>query len=302
MQKPEEVDSLVCPSFNCYSSDGLVDVADRVTRDKTSADDHRSDNDTDNDGSYPNNNDFEFVTLRKAADGVFFDGCVGPVFPVFNQDLLREDESSGGQGQVAEEDVMALQFPMRRFLNVGNDNQRRDRDPPSSSSSEVDEVEEIPPGSYCVWTPNSAKASPNRCKKSNSTGSSSFKRWKLLDLLRRSNSDGKNRDSLVFLTPSSSNPGSNLMKKKEKKAENSKEQLSTNSSKVTGKKKGNGSAVAVAVTGGEKKVPVSAHEAFYVRNRELKKADKRRSYLPYRQDLVGFFASLNGIGKTFPPF
>ncbi|KAI4350691.1 hypothetical protein L6164_005121 [Bauhinia variegata] len=299
MQKQEQdgvgVGSLVCPSFNSYSSDGLADVADRVARDKSSGDGHRGGNDNDNyddgDGSSGNESDFEFVTFRKAADGVFFDGYEGSVFPIFNRDLLTADGNSGREEQEAEEDAMALQFPMRRLLNIGDEDQHHD--PPSSSSSEVDELEAIPPGSYCVWTPNPAKASPSRCKKSNSTGSSSSKRWKLFDLLKRSNSsDGKDRDSFVFLTPSSNSA------KKEQKTENSKEQGSSDSSKVAGKQRANGSAVAR----GEKKVPVSAHEAFYVRNRELKKVDKRRSYLPYRQDLVGFCARLNGMARTgFPP-
>ncbi|KAF7135512.1 hypothetical protein RHSIM_Rhsim08G0053900 [Rhododendron simsii] len=49
---------------------------------------------------------------------------------------------------------------------------------------------------------------------------------------------------------------------------------------------------------------VSAHEAFYVRNRAWKQGEKRKSYLPYRRDLVGFglFANVNVYGKAFPPF
>jgi hypothetical protein len=46
----------------------------------------------------------------------------------------------------------------------------------------------------------------------------------------------------------------------------------------------------------------SAHELFYVQNRAWKEGEKRKSYLPYRQDLVGFFANVNAYGKTFPPF
>ena len=100
----------------------------------------------------------------------------------------------------------------------------------------------------------------------------------------------------MFLTPSSS--ASNWGKKKEVKAESSKEQQSSRSNeppRAAGKPKAKGSTVAGG--GGDKKV--SAHEALYVRNREMRKVDKRRSYLPYRQDLVGFCASLNGIGRAF---
>ncbi|XP_028778620.1 uncharacterized protein LOC114735121 [Neltuma alba] len=256
-EREESVDSLTSPSFSSYTSDKLADIADQVNRD------YRR-------GIEPRDNGFEFVTFREAADGVFLDGSVGPVFPIFNRDLLTLYESDGGDGHgrdsSAEEDhVMALQFPMRNLM-IHDDN-----DPPSSSSSssDVDDLEGIPPGSYCVWTPNSAKASPSRHKKSNSTGSPlSSKRWKLLDLLRRSNSDGK--DSFVFASPTSS--GSNWGKKKEVRGENSKEKK------------------------------VSAHEALYGRNKELTKQNKRRSYLPYRQDLIGFGVSVNGVGRALRSF
>ncbi|XP_054801517.1 uncharacterized protein LOC129305540 [Prosopis cineraria] len=256
-EREESVDSLVSPSFSSYTSDKLADIADQVNRDY-----FRS--------LEPRDNGFEFVTLRKAANGVLLDGYVGPVFPIFNRDLLMLDENDGGNGRAREsseeeDHVMALQFRIRN-LTI-----HHDHDPPSSSSSsDVDNSEEIPPGSYCVWTPNSTKASPSRRKKSNSTGSPPpSKRWKLLDLLRRSNSAGK--DSLAFLTPTSS--GSNLeKKKKEAKGENSKEKK------------------------------VSAHEALYARNREVSKLSKRRSYLPYRQGLIGFGVSVDGVGRALRSF
>ncbi|KAK7244164.1 hypothetical protein RIF29_38982 [Crotalaria pallida] len=105
------------------------------------------------------------------------------------------------------------------------------RESPSSSSLEVEELDGIPTGTYCVWTPKSVQsvqASPNRCKKSNSTGSSSAspsKRWKLLDLLRRSKSEGKS--TFVF-----------LKKKEEGKSDSSKERQrdSGNYNEIAGKK------------------------------------------------------------------
>ncbi|KAI9084686.1 hypothetical protein K1719_033330 [Acacia pycnantha] len=72
-------------------------------------------------------------------------------------------ESDGGDGRGREQDsradkddVMALQFPMRNLM-IHNDS-----DLPSSSSLSLlggDDLEGIPLGSYCVWTPNSPKAS-----------------------------------------------------------------------------------------------------------------------------------------------
>ncbi|KAK4282409.1 hypothetical protein QN277_013791 [Acacia crassicarpa] len=282
-------DSFFCPSFNSYCTDKLADIADQVAREQFRR------HDDDDAATADDSRDFEFVTFQKAAGEVFFDGRVGPVYPVFDRDLLTDDETGPRRGSKAEEDALALQFPLRELFIRDEDQARADdRDPPSSSSSDADDLESIPPGTYCVWTPKSAQASPSRCEKSKSTGtsSSSSKRWKLLDLLRRSNSDGK--ESFVFLTPSAP------VKGKEVKTENSKEQWSSGSrqsSKVAGKQKAKGSGNS---GDGEKKV--SAHEAFYVRNRELKKVDRRKSYLPYRQDLVGFFANVHGLGKPFTPF
>ncbi|WKA09681.1 hypothetical protein VitviT2T_027304 [Vitis vinifera] len=77
----------------------------------------------------------------------------------------------------------------------------------SCSSSEADELEEVPPRKYCMWKPKAVESPPGRCRKNNSMGSS--KRWKFREFLHRSNSNDK--DTFVFLTPYSS------MKKKAKK-------------------------------------------------------------------------------------
>ncbi|KAL2528871.1 hypothetical protein Fot_21472 [Forsythia ovata] len=156
--------------------------------------------------------------------------------------------------------------------------ENREHDTPSSSSSEADELETLPPGTYCMWRPKAVESSPSQCKKSKSTGSAS-KRWKFRDLLRRSYSDGK--DSLVFLTPKHK-------EEKSKEIENSKHSTTKRVSS------GIGGAKSAA------KSASSPHEAFYVQNRTIKEGDKKKSYLPYRQDLVGFFANANGLGRSFP--
>lgn len=59
----------------------------------------------------------------------------------------------------------------------------------SCSSSESDELEGVPPETYCAWVPRDARG--KQCKKSSSSGSGS-RRWKLRHLLlNRSNSDGR---------------------------------------------------------------------------------------------------------------
>ncbi|KAH0984747.1 hypothetical protein GBA52_011924 [Prunus armeniaca] len=169
MQDDDFEQGLVCPSFNSYSSDKLADVRSQK---RTRC--HRNDDVDD---------DFEFVSFQSSGSQVFIDhNQIGPVFPVFNRDLLldksqRDLAAAPNNKEVAEEeegdedDAAAL---------------------PSSSSSDVDELDSVPQGTYCVWMPKSAVAQDARgkCKiKSKSTGTSSSRRWSIKDLLRRSNSE-----------------------------------------------------------------------------------------------------------------
>lgn len=115
-------------------------------------------------------------------------------------------------------------------------------------------------------------ASHDICTKSNSTGFSKLRRFRR-DLKLRSNSDGK--DAFVFLNPN------NHAKPNGTKVEN------------VSVKKGNG---------GKCKSTSSAHEKLYVMNRMRKESNKRRSFLPYKQHLVGFFSSVNIFSKNIHPF
>lgn len=271
-------DLSVCPSFNSYSSDRLADIAAEVSGEfsklglQSSSDAPPSETVWSDEND---NDDFEFVSFSKAADEVFVNGPIGPVFPVFNRDLLSADFDDGRP-------------------ELGRDEDEAPCPASSSSSSEADELDGIPAGTYCVWTPKGVPATPGRCKKSKSTGSQS-KRWSFRELLRRSNSDGK--DSFVFLTPSSSS-----RKTEEKVDHKITAAVTKGRSSVSSSKEG----AKVAAVKGKKTTTAAvaaAHEVFYVRNRELNRnAEKRRSFLPYRQDLVGFFANVNTVGRTFPPF
>ncbi|XP_010514498.1 PREDICTED: uncharacterized protein LOC104790442 [Camelina sativa] len=192
----------------------------------------------------------------------------GLVFPVFNQNLIS--------GETSPEEKAAVIVPLKDlFLRERSNEQPPQQETYSSSSSDVeedeDEFDEIPREIYCPWTParSTAEMSPSGgCRKSKSTGSSSTsswstKRWRLRDLLKRSKSDGK--QSLKFLNPVEDE---STKRKKEK---------------------------VVTVS--------SAHEKFYLRNKAMKEEDKRKSYLPYKQDLVGLFSNINHrYGKAFPPF
>ena len=244
-----------CPSFNSYSSATLADVAAKVCEEDYCA----------IDGRRVDDDDFEFAFV--STDEVLRESQIGPVFPVFNRDLLSEDG-----------EAKTLRFPLKKLF-------MEERDAMSSSSSDADELEGIPEGTYCVWQPKQVPPSPGRCKKSSSTGSTS-KRWRFRDLLRRSNSDGK--DSFVFLTPS----------KREEKADLTNKSDNSKETKTSADAKTNASGKAkTKVISGEK---ASAHEIFYRKNRAMKEVDKRQSFLPYRRDLVGFFANVGRMNNSFP--
>ncbi|KAE8691640.1 Detected protein of unknown function [Hibiscus syriacus] len=227
-----------CPSFSIYSSDNnkLVEIAATVSRDIKS-------------DAVPDDEEFEFANNLHENPETFSS------FPIFNH----------GDGGNDDDDVEeSIRVPLRKLL-IG------DGDILSSSSSEADELEGLPTDMYCVWKPKqSAESSPNRCKKSKSTGSSSSKRWRFIkDFLKRSNSDGNASSSFL-----------NFDKNEEKVSEKT-------AKTPTIKKKSEGDAMKM-----KKAEKSSANEGFNVRNKTLKGGDKRRSYLPYRRDLVGIFANV----------
>ncbi|EOA24627.1 hypothetical protein CARUB_v10017898mg [Capsella rubella] len=222
----------------------------------------------------------ERVCYREKSDEEFEFSITAPppptssssVFPVFNKNLIS--------GETSPEKTVII--PLKDlFLREKEVNQPPQQTYSSSSDDdEEDEFEELPSEIYCPWTPARSMSPSGGCRKSKSTGSSSTsswcrKKWRLRDLLKRSKSDGK--QSLKFLNPTntveestSSSTEKVVIKKKEKKKETV-------------------SVVSV----------VSAHEKFYLRNKAMKEEDKRKSYLPYKQDLVGLFSNIHRYGKTF---
>ncbi|AES74495.1 hypothetical protein MtrunA17_Chr6g0450621 [Medicago truncatula] len=269
------MDSFLCPSFSVYSSNNINDVAQQVTNE--------------NDNSHSQNDDFEFVAFRShrrnAAD----------VSPIFNRDerrnsdamdisislknlLIGDEKPKLNGGGRRNSDAAEILYSLKKLF-IGNEKEKW-------TSSEVeDDLDSIPAESYCFWTPKSSSliASPKtspmnstiKCKKSNSTGSSSntsSSRWKFLSLLRRSKSDGK--ESLNMVTPAK------------------KENLKLNSG-------GNGNVVGKKIPATEKKTPatVSAMEVFYGRKKET----RVKSYLPYKKELIGFSVGFNAnVGRGFP--
>ncbi|XP_047961969.1 uncharacterized protein LOC125206790 [Salvia hispanica] len=134
-------------------------------------------------------------------------------------------------------------------------------------------------GPYCEWSSRKAvEAAPESCKKSNSTGFSKI--WRLKEITCRSNSDG--RDAFVFLNGNHAPPSTAPV---DKAAAPPPETV-----KKSGKEKE------------KKKKTVSPHEA-YLRSKAKDEERQRRSYLPYRPELMGFFTNVNGgLTRNVHPF
>ncbi|KAK8668175.1 hypothetical protein V6N13_105640 [Hibiscus sabdariffa] len=225
------------------------------------------------DGAQEEDEEFSFDSVNAdgsavSADDVFQNGQIRPVFPLFNQDLLFADED-GSVSRSEDGDVSQRASPTKLFVE--------------------DSLE--PAGPYCEWKRDDGitveATSPDRCKKSNSTGFSKLRRVR--DLMLRSNSDGK--DAFVLLNhPFPFSVSAAKMEKKNRKDEEKKTKV-----KGVGEKPPNGKKEK-----SEKTAAASAHEKLYVRNRAMREGDKRRSYLPIRQ--VGFFTNVNGLSRNVHPF
>ncbi|KAJ6800052.1 proline-rich receptor-like protein kinase PERK7 [Iris pallida] len=145
----------------------------------------------------------------------------------------------------------------------------------SSSSTAAEEEEK-----HRAWAPGS---SPDRCKKSSSTGSAPSRRFKLKDLVsRRSHSDGKKKlgfvggaaaDQKGSLPKPSPNPNPNLKKKKKE------EDLKP----------------------GEMDL-LTAHRLFYGGKDGEKGVKGGKAYLPHRSGPVGLFPNGNGLTRAKFPF
>lgn len=214
------------------------------------------------------------------AEEAFEDGQIRPVFPLFNRALLFDQND----GVSATDDDSESIRPRVRKVFV------EDRD----GDGEGKKAEEGSLGTYCSWSGGTvAEASPETCRKSNSTGFS--KLWRFRDLVLRSNSDG--RDAFVFLNNSNAAVGdktqsssSSSRAAKLTSEDGKEEKKSTKAKKGKEKEK---------TTSSEKRTK-SAHEKLYMRNRALKEEVKHRSYLPYKQ--VGFFTNVNGLSRNIHPF
>ncbi|KVI05642.1 uncharacterized protein LOC112524274 [Cynara cardunculus var. scolymus] len=215
------------------------------------------------------------------ADKVFEDGQIRPVFPLFDQNLLL-----GGEYEVEEIDRLPVHPTVDKIFIESP------RGHPSSTASEHEENNDVAAGPFCVWSKESVTGTAELSKKSNSTGFS--KLWRIREKVGRSNSDG--RDAFVFL-----------------KSSDRTSTTTTTSSSSTKPATGAGSFVKVNAAGEKarvvkqgtkaKKPTVSPHEAYLRSKGEHTEEERRRSYLPYRPELMGFFTNVHGgLSKNVHPY
>ncbi|KAK6117994.1 hypothetical protein DH2020_048262 [Rehmannia glutinosa] len=255
------------PSFNSYSSTKLAEIAARVVEEFGSEEFYdefyfeREENSSagrieeeDEDAGEDEEFEFAFVTTRDS--DLSSPISADEIFQNGAWDLRTRMKKENVVPNSGSDKGPTVRLPLRKLFIEERETTMTVTS--SSSSSEADdELDGVPAETYCVWRPKEDAAADGRCKKSSSTGSIS-KRWKFRDLLHRSHSDG-GKDRFVFLGPSNS-----------------------------GRRKENDEKVKTPAGAGKVKTLSPAPPPY---NRDG--GEKRRSYLPYRQDLVGLFANVN---------
>ncbi|KAM7468645.1 hypothetical protein LguiB_016207 [Lonicera macranthoides] len=277
MDQFKEIESKVFEDFaaqlNFIHSDDKIEMTEKSNQEEV--EDRQiplfQEDDDDDDFSFVFN---KYETSPIQAHAVVHDGQIRQVFPLFDRDLLADYYSESS------EDRLPHQPPVKVFVESST---------LSSSSSASDKIDGVATGPYCVWT------KKGKDEKSNSTGFS--KLWRFRDFVNRSNSDG--RDAFVFLNNSTAKKVENLSEKRPASESSPDKKLS--SGEISDNGNGAGGKVKVKKAGKAKTAPISAHEV-YMRNKGLHK-DRRRSYLPYRPELVGFFTNVHGgLSRNVHPF
>ncbi|XP_010459310.1 PREDICTED: uncharacterized protein LOC104740422 [Camelina sativa] len=247
------------PSFGSFSSTvDLAAIAARVVEEFRDQEDTPQPSDSPLTNNEDNDDESEFAfdcpshvcsQPLATADEIFFNGQIRPLNP-YGSNAPEKSQPTPRRRRPALRKLMSEEL----------------RDHPTAVSDSSAEAEEdlngVPPETYCVWTPKQPSSedddlkglcsSPSQSKiKSNSAGFS--KRWKLRNLLYvRSNSEGN--EKLVFPAP---------VKKSDEKEEEEEEA----SSKV-----------------------VAGEET------------KRQTNLPYRKDMIGILRNVNGLSRHLRPF
>ncbi|BAF18326.1 uncharacterized protein [Oryza sativa Japonica Group] len=269
---------------------------------------------SDSDGEF----EFEFPFVSRdspagtaaVADDLFADGRIKPFYPVFG----RAGAGGGGDRQqhLAKDDAAATVPPRTRgplgrlFLEESRGSfDRWSTSTSSSSSSSAPASDEggldgAPPESYCLWTPGagagsaSASASPRPPRKSGSTGS--MARWRRISelVVGRSHSDGKEKFLFLPIPPPSS---------KENDVEHFKPKPKPpKPTPASGRKTAQAAAAEIDTVAAIHRIAYGA-KGGGATGTSAGGGTPRRTFLPYREELVGLFANVNGISRSHPhPF
>ena len=210
------------------------------------------------------------------------DACIVPVYPIFGRPPSPPPPAPGED----EPETATVRVPLGRLLleerefralrqDARSESARAwqdddDGDGDGASASADEELEGVSPESYCLWAPGGGQASapayPRRCRKSGSTGS--VLRWRPR-LVGRSQSDGK--EKFVFLNTTGAASGR------------------------SGRKGRSGGGGATAALGDHA-------WSYYAGGAGAGNGARRRSFLPYKQDLVGLFANATVFRRSYHPF
>lgn len=253
------------PAVVTPRDDALAPVAQLLS---SSGDDESSDDE----GELELEVEFEFPFVCRdspagtaaPADELFADGRIRAFYPVFGR---------GGSGSCC---TALPAAPPRVRGQLGRLFQEETRERSSSASftassgpatdDEDGGLDGAAPGSYCVWRPGpSASASPSPPPPRKSGSTGSMARWRRISDLVVGRSHSDGRDKFLFLAAAP------------RRGPKDKEHAAT------------------------APPAVAAHQmaAYLARG-----VPPRRTFLPYREELVGFFANVNGISRSHhrPPF
>ncbi|XP_066309263.1 uncharacterized protein [Miscanthus floridulus] len=246
-------------------------VATAVVR---TEDDDVASGDEDSDGEF----EFPFVSRESAAaDELFAGGRIRAFYPVFGR-VLDEAPAPAPRAPLGR----LFQLEQARTSSVASTSSSSSS---ASSSTAGAGLVGASPDSYCLWTPgssSSAASSPSRPpRKSGSTGS--IARWRRIGelVVGRSHSDGRERFLFLSAPPSPARD----------------REHSSPASKAKAKQPPKGSKAAATELD-----TVAAGRRVSYGGAKASTGGGRRTFLPYRQDLVGLFANVRGLSRSHHPF
>jgi len=236
------------------------------------------------------------------ADELFADGRIRPFYPVFGRGVgvggcVHAAGIHDGTARSAPAAAPRVRGQLGRlFLEETRARSSSTSSTASSASSAAadddrDGLEGAAPESYCVWRPgsgSSAPASPSLRppRKSGSTGS--MARWRRISdlVVGRSHSDGKEK-FIFFATPQHEAPNKDKPPKPKPTPPASRKPTPTTA---------------------EVDTVTAAHRIAYLAKSggtggggggsAVPSGTPRRTFLPYREELVGFFADVNGVSRS----